>query len=99
YAIARTYGVSPDAIIAANNLQPPYTVYPGQELIIPEATSDETQTGDTTSEQRIHVVQEGEWLYAIARTYGVSPDAIIAANNLQPPYTVYPGQKLIIPTP
>ncbi|GAP62946.1 hypothetical protein ARMA_1369 [Ardenticatena maritima] len=44
-------------------------------------------------------MQEGEWLYAIARTYGVSPDAIIAANNLQPPYTVYPGQKLIIPTP
>nr|WP_290668639.1 LysM peptidoglycan-binding domain-containing protein [Ardenticatena sp.] len=97
YAIARQYGVSPDAIIAANNLQPPYSVYPGQELIIPDEAPEEA--ADEATGERVHIVQEGEWLYAIARQYGVSPDAIIAANNLQPPYFVYPGQELIIPAP
>jgi len=101
YAIARQYDVSPDAIIAANNLQPPYFVYPGQELVIPDAMQEESvaeSAGKATGE-RVHIVQEGEWLYAIARQYEVSPDAIIAANNLQPPYSVYPGQELIIPAP
>ncbi|MCX7050039.1 MAG: M23 family metallopeptidase [Candidatus Sumerlaeota bacterium] len=39
----------------------------------------------------------GETLDEIARRYGRSPQAIIVANNLKPPYMVYPGYRLLIP--
>lgn len=65
----------------------------------PTATSEpEPTTAPTTTEERIHVVQRGEWVYSIARQYpGVSPQDIIRANNLRSPNTVYVGQKLVIP--
>jgi LysM repeat protein len=44
-----------------------------------------------------HKVVQGETLTYIANLYGTSWDKIAAANNLQPPYTVAPGQVLCIP--
>jgi LysM repeat protein len=44
----------------------------------------------------IHVVQPGEWLYQIARMYGTTAQAIMAANGLTSS-TIYPGQQLRIP--
>ena len=44
-----------------------------------------------------HVVQPGEWIWQIARVYGIDPQEIIDANNLSSPATIYPGQDLIIP--
>ena len=45
----------------------------------------------------VHVVQPGEWIWQIARNYGVDPNAIIDANDLANPSVIYPGQELIIP--
>jgi LysM repeat protein len=96
YSLARAYGVSPDDIIARNNLQYPYYLDVGQELIIPAAG---TSPGDGTppAGAQQHTVQQGEWIYSIARKYGVHPDDIIAANNLVYPYTLYPGDVIYIP--
>jgi membrane-bound lytic murein transglycosylase D len=44
-----------------------------------------------------YTVQPGEWVYSIARKFGVDPQAIIDANNLVYPYTLSVGQTLIIP--
>jgi len=44
----------------------------------------------------IHVVQSGEWLLQIARMYGTTAQAIMAANGLTSS-TIYPGQRLRIP--
>jgi len=44
-----------------------------------------------------HTIEAGESLYAIARRYGVSPDAIVKANNLSAPDQIFVGQKVIIP--
>jgi murein DD-endopeptidase MepM/ murein hydrolase activator NlpD len=44
------------------------------------------------------VVQPGDTIYKIARKFGVSPAAIIRANNLSNPDKIFPGQTLIIPT-
>lgn len=41
-----------------------------------------------------HIVQRGENLYAIARTYGMSVQNLAAINDLRPPYAIYPNQKL-----
>jgi LysM repeat protein len=48
---------------------------------------------------KTHVVQPGETIYAIGRLYGVSPEAIIEANNLANPNFIKPGDTLTIPAP
>jgi LysM repeat protein len=44
-----------------------------------------------------HTVQQGEWIYCIARAYKVTPWSIASANAIPWPYWVYPGQVLQIP--
>jgi len=45
----------------------------------------------------IYVVRRGDTLYSIARRYGVTVEAIMAANGLAN-YNIYVGQQLYIPT-
>ena len=112
WQIARTFGVDPQAIIELNELSNPGTIYPGLELKIPvddacvtEPTAAPTSDGTSTpsiaatpeGEVTIHVVKPGEWLWEIARQYGVDPQAIIDANNLSDPGALEVGQELIIP--
>jgi LysM repeat protein len=108
YSIARKFNVDPYAIINLNNLAYPYSLSVGQSLKIPGGGSTPapiTSTpggptvtpGGPTPTGRTYVVQEGEWVYSIARKFGVDPQAIIDANNLQPPYVLHPGDTLIIP--
>ena len=49
--------------------------------------------------QTIHIVQPGETLSEIAKQYGVSLDALIAANDIADPHLIKIGQELIIPGP
>ena len=44
------------------------------------------------------VVRRGDSLYKIARRYGVSLRGLIDSNGLKPPYTIFPGQKLSLPS-
>jgi len=46
---------------------------------------------------RAHTVASGETLSAIAAAWGVSPQAIIRANNIQNPNVLRVGQTLTIP--
>lgn len=48
---------------------------------------------------RVHVVQPGETAYRIARRYGVTVDALAAANSLANPARLRAGQRLRIPAP
>jgi LysM repeat protein len=86
-SIARRYGVTVAALMAANGLTTT-TIYVGQRLLIPSGGS----TPGT-----YHVVQRGETLFSISRRYGVTVQAIRAANGLTS-NTIYVGQRLIIPT-
>jgi LysM repeat protein len=112
--IAARYGTSVQAILAANPGIAPNTIYVGQQLRMPGAPAQPgatpvppaptamppaaTMAPTTPGQQRTHVVAAGEWVYSIARKYGVNPADIIRANNLRPPsYPVYQGQQLIIP--
>ena len=44
-----------------------------------------------------YTVQPGEYLFIIAKKFGVSWETIAAANSLMPPYILHPGQTLTIP--
>jgi spore germination protein len=46
---------------------------------------------------QIHVVQRGESLYAIGRTYGVSVEEIATANEIPDPSRLVVGQAIVIP--
>jgi spore germination protein len=111
FKIARDYGIDPQAILDANDLPSPNSLEVGMVLQIPvsgvsepEATEEteadeEVDEGDATSVSgtTTHVVKAGEWIWQIARVYGVDPQEIIDINNLTSPATIYPGQELIIP--
>lgn len=58
----------------------------------PSPSPSESPTGDF-----IHVVQDGEFLSAIAELYGIDWTVIATANGLTDPYIIYPGDELIIP--
>jgi LysM repeat protein len=70
----------------------------------PQVTEEPTSTptpspvaSPTPSGPFIYTVQEGDTLTAIAQTYGVSVEDIVAANNLADPNALQIGQTLIIP--
>ena len=96
-SIARRYGTTWQTLARANNLSNPNQIYVGQKLKIP--TSGGTTTGTTTGCRIRHTVKAGEWIWQIARNYGVSPYDILAANGLtvQSANTIYPGMVLCIP--
>lgn len=83
YAISRRTGVHVRAIIAQNNLRPPYLLKPGDSLAVPSAP--------------VHVVRKGETSYSISRAYGVDLSELMRLNGIRRPYTLYPGQKLKMP--
>jgi LysM repeat protein len=47
--------------------------------------------------QQTHIVQAGENLFRIALRYGVTMQAIMAANGMSNPTLIYAGQQLVIP--
>lgn len=95
YSIARRYGSSVNAIVQANGLTDASQIYAGQKLKIP--TSGGSSGGSTGGCRIRHTVQAGEWVYKIARNYGVSPESIVAANGLSNPSLITPGMVLCIP--
>jgi LysM repeat protein len=66
---------------------------------VPEATPVPAETPTPTPEPATYVVQAGDSLAAIARTYGVTVASIVEANSLVDPNTIDAGQVLVIPNP
>jgi len=92
YNIARKFNVSPNAIIEANGLRPPYSLHAGQTLTIPAGGTLPGGGGDN-----VYIVQPGDTLYSIARRTGKSVMAIAEANHLVSIHLIFVGQRLVIP--
>jgi len=86
--IAARYGVPIAELVAMNQIANPDVIWAGSRLVIPEPERVSA---------RIHRVQPGETLSAIARRYGVSVAALVAANRLADPNRILVGQTLVIP--
>jgi lipoprotein-anchoring transpeptidase ErfK/SrfK len=72
----------------------PMTVAP---TTTPPADQPVDQPADAPTPPLSHTVQEGDTLGAIAQAYGVSIEALVAANELVDPDLLYVGWTLIIP--
>ncbi len=93
--IAALYGVSAADISAVNNISNPNLLRAGQRLVIPGVTQRQMLEARSIT----HIVQSGESLSGIAQNYGVTMQAIMAANDLTDPNTIMVGQRLLIPQP
>ncbi|MFL6556511.1 MAG: LysM peptidoglycan-binding domain-containing protein, partial [Bacillus sp. (in: firmicutes)] len=82
--IARRWQLPVETLIAANNVNPPYNIYVGQQLSVPPGVD-------------VIRVKPGDTVYKIAQLFGVPQAIIIEANRLQPPYSVQAGQLLKVP--
>lgn len=104
FGIARRYGVTSDALRAANPDARWESVRIGDELRIPPARAAAATPARAGGEaprrgaaaRRVHVVEPGQTLFGIARRYGVRPKAIQDANDMDGDQ-VRIGQRLVIP--
>ena len=87
--IADKYGVTMEAIMAANGLDDPNMIYVGQRLSIPGA-------GSRGGGCDYYTVQAGDTLTGIAWRYGTTANALTQANDLDSDL-IYVGQRLCVP--
>lgn len=101
--IAAQYGVTVEAIMAANNLESRSVVYAGQTLIIPSPGSTPpppaSPAPSVTRQPNpgTYVVQAGDHLTGVAAKFGLSRETLAAANGIAPSSFLYVGQVLKIP--
>ena len=90
HTIGLQYNVSWTQIAEANGLVNPNYIVVGQVLKIPTSAPG-------PAPQFVHTVKAGETLFILALRYGVVWTDIAAANDIEAPYVIFPGQQLVIP--
>jgi LysM repeat protein len=111
--IAKKFGVTVTAVLAANDLKVTSIIYTGRTLIIPSPSSSSTATPPatqpastptapaqttTTTGTTKYTIKAGDTVTAIAKKFGVTVAALLAANNLETSSIIYTGHTLIIPS-
>lgn len=93
FAISSSYGVEIDDILAWNNLKLTDGLNIDQRLQLIVKKQDDEQAKEKN--KRVHVVQKGDTLWAIAKLYGVTVDEILLWNK-KTDNNLALGEKLII---
>lgn len=85
FSLSNKYAIPLPMIIEKNHLIPPFSLHPGQDLIL--------------LGPKVHIVQEGEDFYKISDMHKVSLRSLMRLNNLSPKKPLKVGYKLILPAP
>ncbi len=86
--IADLFHTNTDTIRRLNGITGSVMLRPGSFLIVPV---EEDNLFDT------YIVQKGDNMYALARTYNVDYDMLLELNGLDADDYIYPGQEILIP--
>lgn len=81
--IGAKLGVNWQNIASANGISSPYTIYPGQVLVIPGGSSAQYYT-----------IQSGDNLSTIAQRYGTTVAQLQSWNGISNPNLIYAGTKI-----
>ncbi len=96
--IARSLGVSVDALCSANGIGSHALIRPGQRLRVPDrGTSTSRSIRRSAREGRTYRVRAGDTLYDIARRFGISVNSLRHTNGLHGS-RIHPGDLLRIPS-
>lgn len=101
--ISKRHGVPVADLVQLNAISNPNRVYAGQTLRIGIAPTAQAPApapaapAPVAAGAQVHVVGRGENLTTIARHYGVTVAAIVAANGISNPSRIFGGQRLTIP--
>lgn len=105
FSIALANNTDVETIRRLNNL-PDDTIQVGQVLIVPGTGAPTAEPGQdgtppeaeaTPASTVVYIVAAGDNLSSIATQFNVPWQDIAAANNIPNPYTIYRGQRLVIP--
>ena len=98
-ALAERYGITLDALIAANSIGNANLVVAGSTLSIPGSAiaASAAPAAEAVATSQSHIVAAGETLADIAARYGVPQSSIEEANGLANPNLIVEGQALDIP--
>ena len=83
FTLATRFQITPQSIINDNQLVPPFTIQPGEQLKLSPA--------------RYHIVVITDDLYSLSQRYAVSQEQLASLNDLQEPYELVVGQQLLLP--
>ncbi|HSI61999.1 MAG TPA: LysM peptidoglycan-binding domain-containing protein [Candidatus Saccharimonadia bacterium] len=108
WSIADDYGISPKALAQANPNVNPNRLHEDMELVIPVeeragSTTPGTSSGNgpapapTQPGMMAHKVDDNETYYSIAKRYGITMDAMVAANPQVKPERLRPGMTVQVP--
>jgi len=101
-AIAAHFGVTTQAVLAANGLGWSSIIYPGQTIAIPAggraATSAAPAPSAGQSGSTSYTIVAGDTVSAIAARFGTTTAAIMAANGMGSSTIIYSGRTLVIPS-
>ena len=86
YTISHNYNATVENVLKFNNIPNPNLIYVGQKILIPLSPP----------EAIIYTVKPGDTIYRIAVKYGTYVNNLIMFNYLSAPYTIYPGQQLVV---
>jgi membrane-bound lytic murein transglycosylase D len=96
-SIARQHGVSAASLAAANGVDDPRRLRPGQELAIPADGAEPARSAPRAPAPERYRVRAGDTLGSIARRTGISASRLAAENGIDDPRRLRPGQVLVLP--
>jgi LysM repeat protein len=81
--VAKRHGTTPEALAKLNNIKNPSLIRAGQKLLLPGKSApvqEASVSRAAVAAGGTHKVKQGETFYSIARHYGMSANALQAAN-------------------
>lgn len=94
--IAVRYGVTMSVLAAANGIGNTNYIYTGQQLVIPDGSSDNTSNYSAGSGDGYVTVGRGDSLSLIAALHGMTTSELMQLNGLTNPNHIWVGQRLLV---